>query len=192
MESEYNKLTPLLDQISKDLLVKLNTTKFLDTVKPFPEALREIYFIDSLKPILIFENNDKKGALVDGLLYRRNKFFAYHILLEISFTDKNKYKIHNFDIVSFHAYEDTNMSFGKYLNSDNTVCYVDLNDETNKLCPMKNTLTFKQFKKELAETVSSKVEEIYSRYDAYRKRPDDLRDILQAGGKDARIKATKT
>jgi tryptophanyl-tRNA synthetase len=48
------------------------------------------------------------------------------------------------------------------------------------------------FKKALAEIVSGRVEEIHSRYESYRKRPDDLRDILQEGAKRARVKAAQT
>lgn len=154
MQMEKTQIQPILDKFKDDMLLILNNPKFLTSVKPFPKAILEQYNIDNIEPLFIYKDESKtntdtrftkKGAIIEGLLHRYNKYFIYHFIAEITVTSSNDYILHSFDIISFKNSEDIPQSFGKYIENMklNTVCNLTNND-SDSYCNPNNIISYEK------------------------------------------------
>ena len=160
---EYYRILPLLKNIEKDLLEIMNVPKFLNQVKPFKHAINEPYNIENMNPIFIYKEKsmiNNKGALIEGILHRNNKYFVYHFILDISIINNDKdYILHDIDIIAYKSSEHINDLFGKYIeNKKKTRICLLTNDDTSSYCNPKDVISFEQMKKNL-----KKQERIYNK-----------------------------
>ena len=113
-------IQPFLLKIQGDLLKVLNTPSFLNKMKPFKDAILERYEIGKMKPLFIYRENytNKTGAIIEGLLYRYNKYFIYNFVVEVTINEvTGSYDLHSFDIIAFNSSEDSPDSFGNYIEN---------------------------------------------------------------------------
>lgn len=157
MKMEKEKIQPVLNKFKIDLLNILNEEKFLESVKPFPKAITEPYKIDEVQPLFIYKEksnkNDKlnkKGAIIEGLLHRYNKYFIYHFVAEITIRNYNQYLLHSFDIVSFKSSEDIPQSFGSYTNTMKSDKICNISDiENDSFCNPINVIPYEKMIKDI-------------------------------------------
>lgn len=154
MKREKEKLQPILNKVKIDLLNLVNRKQFLESVRPFPKAIIEPYKIDELQPVFIYRDKsnrlNKKGAIIEGLLHRYNKYFVYHFVAEITIINHNRYILHSFHIISFKSSEDIPQSFGSYTNTmkSDKICKIS-DTENDSFCNPSNVIPYEEMIKDI-------------------------------------------
>lgn len=157
------EVSPSLEKIREDLLEKLNNPRFLTKTKPFQEAILEKYEVSMLEPIFIYKDKDTQqvGVLMEGLLYRFSKYFAYHFIIEATLY-KDSYVLHSFDIIAFKSSEDTPTLFGEYNKNklNEPICNID---DTTSFCNPRDVISFETLQENL-----KKMDTLYNKQQSYR------------------------
>lgn len=148
LQKNYNIGMVVAPKISDKIVTILNNHTNL--TKPFNRAILEPYKIDNMKPVFMVKEKksvkNEIGVLYEGLLYRHNKYFAYHFTLDVTLLDNYEtYIVHDIDIVAFKSSDEVSTSFGKFTKNQSQpqVCFI--NSETG--CNPQNLISFKEMKK---------------------------------------------